>query len=109
MDYQKEFKNALSSQPDCILGKNGITSEFVSHVNKLLKRYKVIKIKALRSVATKSNIKELANKIIYTYKNRDKLLSWGSYGRTITKTKYSWDKVTEDLEQFIINTSNTNI
>ena len=53
--------------------------------------------------------KELANKIVYTYKNRDKLLLWGSYGRTITKTKYSWDKVTEDLEQFIIKTSNTNI
>lgn len=63
MDYQKEFKNALSSQPNCILGKSGITNEFVNHVNKLLKRYKVIKIKALRSVATKSNIKELANKI----------------------------------------------
>ena len=63
MDYQKEFKNALSSQPNCILGKSGITNEFVNHVNKLLKRYKVIKIKALKSVATKSNIKELANKI----------------------------------------------
>ncbi len=63
MDYQKEFKNALSSQPKCILGKSGITNEFVNHVNKLLKRYKVIKIKALRSVATKSNIKELANQI----------------------------------------------
>jgi len=63
MDYQKKFKNALSSQPNCILGKNGITNEFVNHVNKLLKRYKIIKIKALRSVATKSNVKELANKI----------------------------------------------
>ncbi len=63
MDYQKEFKSTLSSQPNCILGKSGITNEFVNHVNKLLKRYKVIKIKALRSVATKSNIKELANKI----------------------------------------------
>ncbi|TKJ20280.1 MAG: RNA-binding protein [Promethearchaeota archaeon Loki_b32] len=63
MDYVKKFKNALSSQPNCILGKNGITNEFVNHVNKLLKRYKVIKIKALRSVATKSNVKELANKI----------------------------------------------
>jgi len=63
MDYQKEFKNALLSQPDCILGKKGITEEFVSHVNRLLKRYKIIKIKALKSVAAKSNIKTLAHKI----------------------------------------------
>ena len=63
MDYQKEFKKALLSQPDCILGKNGITDEFISHVNKLLKRYKIIKVKALKSIATKSNIKELAYKI----------------------------------------------
>ncbi|MFX1500489.1 MAG: YhbY family RNA-binding protein [Promethearchaeota archaeon] len=63
MDYQKEFKKVLLSQPDCILGKNGITDEFINHVTKLLKRYKVIKIKALKSIATKSNIKELANKI----------------------------------------------
>ena len=63
MDYQKEFKNVLLSQPNCILGKNGITNEFINHVNKLLKRYKVIKIKALKSVARKSNIKTLAHKI----------------------------------------------
>ncbi|MFX1365081.1 MAG: YhbY family RNA-binding protein [Promethearchaeota archaeon] len=63
MDYQKEFKKALLSQPDCILGKNGITNEFINHANKLLKRYKIIKVKALKSIATKSNIKELASKI----------------------------------------------
>jgi len=63
MDYQKEFKKTLLSQPNCILGKMGITKEFINHVKKLLKRYKVIKIKALKSVATKSNIKTLANKI----------------------------------------------
>lgn len=63
MDYQKEFKKALLSQPNCTLGKQGITEEFIRHVTKLLKRYKIIKIKALKSVATKSNIKTLANKI----------------------------------------------
>ncbi|MFX1391529.1 MAG: YhbY family RNA-binding protein [Promethearchaeota archaeon] len=56
IDYQRK--------PHCILGKKGITKEFVEHVNKLLKRYKIIKIKALKSIASKSNIKELANKII---------------------------------------------
>ncbi|MFX1523207.1 MAG: YhbY family RNA-binding protein [Promethearchaeota archaeon] len=63
MDYQKEFKKALLSPPHCILGKNGITNEFISHVTKILKRYKVIKIKALKTVASKSTINDLANKI----------------------------------------------
>ncbi|MFX0005151.1 MAG: YhbY family RNA-binding protein [Promethearchaeota archaeon] len=63
MSYQKEFKQALLSQPHCILGKHGVSDEFVKHVTNLLKRYKIIKVKALKSVATKTNIKELAQKI----------------------------------------------
>lgn len=63
MDYQKEFKKALLSRPHSILGKRGISNEFIKHVMKLLKRYKVIKIKALKTVATKSNINTLANEI----------------------------------------------
>ncbi|MFW9998506.1 MAG: YhbY family RNA-binding protein [Candidatus Hodarchaeota archaeon] len=63
MDYQREFKKTLLSQPHCILGKNGITNEFIIHVLQLLKRNKIIKIKALRSVATKANINNLAVKI----------------------------------------------
>ncbi|MFX1310287.1 MAG: YhbY family RNA-binding protein [Promethearchaeota archaeon] len=63
MSYQKEFKKALLLQPHCILGKHGISDEFIGHVAKLLKRYKIIKVKALKSVATKLNIKELAQKI----------------------------------------------
>jgi RNA-binding protein YhbY len=63
MDYQQEFKNVLLSQPHCILGKNGISTEFITHVLQLLKRYKIIKIKALRSIATRANINELAKNI----------------------------------------------
>lgn len=63
MGYQKEFKKALLSPPHCILGKSGITNEFINHVAKFLKRYRVIKIKALKTIATKSNIKDLANEI----------------------------------------------
>jgi RNA-binding protein YhbY len=63
MSYQKEFKQALLSQPHCILGKHGVSDEFVNHVTNLLKRYKIIKVKALKSVATNTNIKELAQKI----------------------------------------------
>ena len=63
MSYQKEFKQALLSQPHCILGKHGVSDEFVNHVTNLLKRHKIIKVKTLKSVATKTNIKELAQKI----------------------------------------------
>lgn len=63
MDYRLQFKNVLLSQPNCILGKNGISQKFIEHVIKLLKRDKIIKIKVLRSFATKINIKELANKL----------------------------------------------
>ncbi|MFX1346780.1 MAG: YhbY family RNA-binding protein [Promethearchaeota archaeon] len=62
MDYQKEFKKALLTQPHCILGKRGITKEFTQHVSKLLKRYKVIKIKTLKTFASQSNIKDIALK-----------------------------------------------
>ena len=63
MNYQQEFKNVLLSQPHCILGKNGLSTEFITHVLQLLKRYKIIKIKALRSIATRANINELAKNI----------------------------------------------
>ncbi|MHA2006865.1 MAG: YhbY family RNA-binding protein [Promethearchaeota archaeon] len=63
MDYQEEFKKTQLSQPHCILGKNGITTEFISHVSRLLKRFRIIKVKALKNVATKSNIKDTAVEI----------------------------------------------
>jgi len=63
MDYQDKFKTVLLASPHCNLGKKGITDEFIKHVLKLLKRYKIIKIKALKTVASKSNIKQLAIEI----------------------------------------------
>ncbi|MGB5910881.1 MAG: YhbY family RNA-binding protein [Promethearchaeia archaeon] len=63
MDYREEFKRVLLSKPHCILGKNGITDDFITHVASLLKKYKIIKIKALRSIASKSNIAALSEKI----------------------------------------------
>jgi len=63
MDNQEKFKKTLLSKPHCILGKNGITEEFVKNVAILLKKYKIIKIKALKSVANRSNIKKIADDI----------------------------------------------
>lgn len=63
MDYPEVFKKVLLEEPHCILGKKGLTEEFITHVIQLLKRYKVIKVKALKSVANKSNIKDIASKV----------------------------------------------
>ena len=64
MDYQKEFKKTLlEKKPHCTLGKLGLTEEFILHVTKLLKRYKIIKIKALKTIASKSNIDSIADEI----------------------------------------------
>ena len=63
MVYQKKFKKVLLSQHHCILGKRGITDEFITHVNQLLKKYKIVKIKALKTIANKNNIREIASQI----------------------------------------------
>ncbi len=61
--HQQNYKKVLRGQPHCMIGKNGITNEFINHVINLLKRYKIIKIKALKSVVNKSNIKLIASQI----------------------------------------------
>jgi RNA-binding protein YhbY len=59
----EEFKKVLKAKPNCILGKKGITEEFLNHIDPLLKRYKTIKIKVLKAVAALSSMKDLANQI----------------------------------------------
>lgn len=63
MGYTEEFKRVLLSDPDCILGKKGITKQFIDYVKILLKKKKIIKIKLLKSIAIRSSIEELAIKI----------------------------------------------
>ena len=64
MSHQNEFKKVLLSQPHAILGKKGITEDFIRHIQHLLKKYKTIKIKMLKSIATKINIRDTAEQII---------------------------------------------
>ncbi|MFX1410458.1 MAG: YhbY family RNA-binding protein [Promethearchaeota archaeon] len=64
MGYTEQFKRVLLSDPHCILGKKGISEEFIQFIHQLLRKYKIIKIKALRSIANKSNINDLAKKIV---------------------------------------------
>ena len=60
MSHQNEFKKVLLSPPHATLGKKGITEDFIRHVQHLLKKYKTIKIKMLKSIATKTNIRNIA-------------------------------------------------
>ncbi|HEY0090510.1 MAG TPA: YhbY family RNA-binding protein [Candidatus Lokiarchaeia archaeon] len=63
MSYNEDFKKVLLTEPHAILGKNGITEEFIQHINILLKRYKIIKVKALKSIATKKTMEEIAAQV----------------------------------------------
>jgi RNA-binding protein YhbY len=63
MRNSEEFIKILKAKPNCLLGKNGITKEFLNHIDQLLKRYKTIKIKVLKSGASLSSINDIANQI----------------------------------------------
>ncbi|MFX1498268.1 MAG: YhbY family RNA-binding protein [Promethearchaeota archaeon] len=63
MDYRKEFKRVLLSRAHCNLGKRGITANFIDNVNRLLKQYKIIKIKVLKSIAKRSDINSIAKEV----------------------------------------------
>ena len=88
MDNHEDFKKALLSEPHAILGKNGLTPEFIKHVVGLLKRYKIIKIKALKSIASKTNIKDIAHSL--AEKTHSYLLDLR--GKTFIISKYQLEK-----------------
>jgi len=44
----------------------------------------------------------IANSIIYAYNNRKDLQKWGIYGRTIIEKKYSWEKIGEKCENYLL-------
>jgi len=55
--------------------------------------------------------KEIADAIICAYDNREKLGTWGAYGRMVVEERYSWMKVAEDFEGYLLSlfdTGNTN-
>ncbi|MGQ4874423.1 MAG: YhbY family RNA-binding protein [Promethearchaeota archaeon] len=88
MISKKDFNRILLAQPHCIMGKNGLSEEFISHVSKLLKRYKIIKIKALKNIANRNNIKSLANEL--AKKTQSYLLD--VRGKKIIISKYPLEK-----------------
>jgi glycosyltransferase involved in cell wall biosynthesis len=44
---------------------------------------------------------EIARAIEHAYQNRHRLQRWGKSGRTIINEKYTWEKVVQDLENYL--------
>lgn len=59
-----------SKSATLILGRSGVTDEFVEEVKKQLKRKRVIKIRALKSVLSEKSINELGSDIAMRTKSR---------------------------------------
>jgi len=52
--------------------------------------------------ASSANPREIAEAIVYAYNNRGMLRKWGAYGRMIVEERYSWMKVAEDFEAYLL-------
>jgi glycosyltransferase involved in cell wall biosynthesis len=52
--------------------------------------------------ASSANPVAIANAIAYTYNKRSKLREWGTYGRALIEERYTWEKVAEDLESYLL-------
>jgi RNA-binding protein len=69
-----------------ILGKNGVTEEFIEEVKRQLKRKKVIKIRALKSVLVKQSIDEIAMEI--AAKAKSQLLEIRGYTMLLARKRF---------------------
>jgi glycosyltransferase involved in cell wall biosynthesis len=49
-----------------------------------------------------ANPEDIAEGIAYVHDNKEKLKEWGTSGRTIIDEKFSWDKVAENLESYLL-------
>jgi len=50
-----------------------------------------------------SDPKDIADAIIYLYKNKKMLKKWGMLGRKIVEDKYDWNIVAKKLENYLLN------
>jgi len=49
---------------------------------------------------------EIAESIIYAYNNREKLEAWGASGRKLVEEEYTWEKIAENLESYLLSINN---
>jgi RNA-binding protein len=83
--FEKKKKEVLLSQPSIILGKKGITKDFIDHLKKIIKREKIVKIKALKSAVADTDIDSIAKEI--ARKTNTELID--VRGKTFMISKYS--------------------
>lgn len=62
---------------------------------------KVIKDKPCGIFIDSNSPKVIAEAIMYTYKNRNKLSEWGKIGRKIIKERYTWEAQAKKLNLFL--------
>nr|MDO8080770.1 YhbY family RNA-binding protein [Candidatus Freyarchaeota archaeon] len=68
--YSEIIKELRSEPATLILGKKGITEEFIEEVKRQLKRKRVIKIRTLKSVLAEQSMDELASAIAIKAKSQ---------------------------------------
>jgi RNA-binding protein len=83
--FEKKKKEVLLSQPSVILGKKGITPDFIDHLKKIIKREKIVKVKALKSAVAGNDINSIAKEI--ARKTNTNLID--VRGKTFMISKYS--------------------
>ena len=52
--------------------------------------------------ASSADPREIAKSIVYAYENRKMLRKWGDCGRIIVEERYSWMKVAENFEAYLL-------
>lgn len=52
---------------------------------------------------------EIARSIAFAYNHKENLEEWGKIGRKIIKEKYAWEKVAEDLENYLLSIDDTRL
>jgi RNA-binding protein len=80
------IKELRSGSATLILGKNGVTEEFIEEVKRQLKRKKVIKIRALKSVLVEQSVEELASEI--AAKANSQLLETRGYTMLLARKRF---------------------
>jgi glycosyltransferase involved in cell wall biosynthesis len=51
---------------------------------------------------------DIAESIIYCYENKAKLSSWGNIGRAIIEEEFTWERVAENLEDYLLSIDQMN-
>ncbi len=75
-----------------------------------LPAHKAIIEKTNASIYISSNKpKEIADAIEHAYSNKEFLQEWGKIGREVIKKEYTWEKISRDLENYLLSINNESL